>query len=69
METFIIHAETNKIESLIAFLKALDISFEIKKPKTKEVGYNPEFVAMVLKSRQQYKEGEFTTIKTEELWK
>ncbi len=69
METLIIHAETNKIEALVTFLKAFDIRFEIKKPKSKEVDYNLEFVEMILKSRQQYKEGKFTTIKTEELWK
>ena len=55
----------DKFEALKAVLKALKIKFEI----TKEKPYNPEFVAKIEKSREQHKKGEYTVIKTEDLWK
>jgi len=55
----------DKFEALKAFMKALKIKFEI----TKDNPYDPEFVAKIEKSKQEFKEGKFTVIKTEDLWK
>ncbi len=55
----------DKYEALKAFMKALKIKFEISKEKP----YNPEFVAKIEKSREQFKKGDYTVIKTEDLWK
>lgn len=63
---FIIHpANTEQANALKAFAKALKIKFEVKSEKT----YNPEFVAKIEESRKQFKDGDFTVIKTEDLWK
>jgi len=63
---FIVHpANAEQVNALKAFVKALKIKFEI----TTEEAYNPEFVAKIQESRQQYKEGKFTVTKTEDLWK
>ena len=50
MVTLIIHTEAKKTKALISFLKAFDISFEIKKEKKDEKPYDPEFVKMVLEA-------------------
>ena len=65
METIIIQAETKKKKALVAILKALDISFTIKKKKEK---YDPEFVKMVLERSKSAKEGNTITIKPNDLW-
>ena len=69
METIVINTEEpSKMKQIIAFLNSLNVSFELKKnKKTKE--YNKEFVEKIERSRKEYKEGKFTTIKMEDLWK
>ena len=63
---FIVHpANEEQVNALKAFAKALKMKFEI----TTQQAYNPEFVEKIKKSREQYKEGDFTVIKTEDLWK
>lgn len=63
---FIIHpANKEQVNALKAFLKAMKIKFEL----TTEKAYNPEFVAKIQESREQYKDGNFTEIKKEDLWK
>lgn len=65
-DILIVHPDSDdKFEALKAFMKAFKIKFEI----TKEKPYRPEFVAKIEKSREQFKKGEFTVIKTEDLWK
>ncbi|MEY4540191.1 MAG: hypothetical protein RLZZ306_1948 [Bacteroidota bacterium] len=44
-----------------AVMKALKIKFELNK----EEPYNPEFVAKIQKGRQDYKDGNFITVKEE----
>ena len=34
-----------------------------------EKNYNPDFVAKIQESKEQFKNGNFTVIKTEDLWK
>ena len=54
--------DVSQIDAIKAFMKALKIKFEIvDKP------YNPEFVAKIEKSKQEFKEGKFTRVKKEDL--
>jgi hypothetical protein len=64
-EVFIAHPKTvEESKAIKAFLKALKIEFEVSKS---EKPYNPEFVAKVLESQQQVKEGKVTSVKKENL--
>lgn len=71
MQTINITAYTEdaaQIEAIKSVLKALKIKFEISKAKP----YNPEFVAKINQSRQDYKDGKGTVVSLEELndlWK
>ncbi len=56
-------SDTSQVEAMKAVMKAFKIKFEIKKEKP----YNPEFVAKIQKSRQDYKEGNFVTVEKENL--
>jgi plasmid stabilization system protein ParE len=57
--------DTSQIDAIKAVLKALKIKFEVATEKP----YNPEFVAKIQQSREQYKKGKYAVIKTEDLWK
>ena len=37
--------------------------------ETTEKDYNPDFVSKIEESREQYKKGDFSVIKTDDLWK
>ncbi len=66
-DTIIVHpGNEDKFVALKAILKALKIKFEVPK---KNKPYNPEFVAKILKSKEQFKKGDYSVIKTEDLWK
>jgi hypothetical protein len=70
MEAINITAFTNdntQINALKAMMKALKIKFEIS--KVKEEKYNPEFVAKIKESKQQFKDGNFSTLTLDEIWK
>ena len=66
-------SDVSQIKAVKAFLKALKIQFEItKESKTSFEPYNPEFVAKIEKSRQDYKDGKGRTVTMDELnalWK
>jgi len=65
METLIVHPENKaQLNAIKQVLKAMKISFE-----KKEKPYNPEFVAKIQESDQNYKDGKFKIIKVEDLWK
>lgn len=53
MDTFIVHADSKVSKALKAIFKALNVSYEIQKQKSheKDSPYDPEFVKMVLESR------------------
>ena len=53
----------DKLEYVKAFLKALKIKFEI----TKEEAYNEEFVKKIKQGEQDFKNGNTTRIKKEDL--
>ena len=63
---FIVHpSNKEQVNALKAFVKAMKIKFEV----TSEKNYNPDFVAKIQESKEQFKNGKFTVIKTEDLWK
>jgi len=62
--TIIIHTENKEQENALkAFAKALKIKFEV----AKESPYNPDFVAKIEKSQQEFEEGNFTGIEKKDL--
>ena len=68
MEAIILHPKNKTQLSLLKNLaKEMGMSFETKKEE--ESPYNPEFVAKIMRSRKDFEEGRFTSIKTEDLWK
>ncbi len=56
--------DISQIDAIKAFMKALKIKFEIA-----EKPYNPEFVAKIKRSEDDFKNGKFTTVKVEDLSK
>ncbi|HSN49532.1 MAG TPA: DUF2683 family protein [Flavobacterium sp.] len=64
MTTITVHPEdASQIEAVKAIMKALKIKFEI----TKEKPYNPDFVAKIKRSEEDFKNGKFTRVKKEDL--
>ena len=68
MDTIIIHIEPDKTQLLKNFLTSINVKFQIS-ALSPDKPYDPTFVAEILESRQQLKEGKVTRIKTEDLWK
>ncbi|KQM66400.1 hypothetical protein ASE74_08325 [Pedobacter sp. Leaf216] len=65
METLIVHPENKaQLNAVKQVLKAMKISFE-----KREKPYNPEFVEKILDGDRDFKEGKFTKIDLENLWK
>jgi len=65
MGTLIAHPESEeKLAALKAFMKALKIRFEEEKSP-----YNSEFVEKINRSNEEFKAGNYKTIKTDDLWK
>jgi hypothetical protein len=61
---FIAHPKTDEqVSALKAFMQALKIKFEI----SKEEDYNPDFIAKIEESRQQYKKGEFVSVEKKDI--
>ena len=65
MTTLIIDADAKKMKALKSILKALDISFEIKK----EESYDAAFVAKIKESEEDVKAGRTRKIILDEIWK
>ncbi|WP_194774301.1 DUF2683 family protein [Pararhodonellum marinum] len=62
--TIIIHTENKEQENALkAFAKALKMKFEVVKEKP----YDPEFVAKIEKSQQEFEDGNFTGIEKKDL--
>jgi hypothetical protein len=55
--------DASQIEAVKAFMKALKIKFEV----SKDLHYNPEFVAKIEKSKQQALDGKVTRVEKENL--
>ena len=70
MEVITLHPKNKKQLSLLKKLaKEMDIAFETKIQVAEEETYNPEFVAKIMRSRDDHKNGRVTIIKTKDLWK
>jgi hypothetical protein len=70
METIIIHTEENKMELIKDFLKSIKVTFETKTTsKVEESPYNPEFVAKIRESEEDYKNGKIHRVNLDEIWK
>ena len=54
-------SDMSQIVAIKAVMKALKIKFEVSKEKP----YNPEFIAKIQKSHQDYKDGNFVTVEKE----
>jgi len=71
MNTIIVHTDSEeKWKALKAFMKALNIQFEL--PATKETPYKQEFVNMVLEAEKDIKKGKGKKVSSKEfdnLWK
>ena len=65
MTTIIIDADAKKMKALKSILKALDISFEIRK----EESYDAAFVAKIRESEEDVKTGRTRKITLDEIWK
>jgi hypothetical protein len=66
MTTITVHPEdASQIEAVKAIMKALKIKFEVSKEKP----YNPDFVAKIKRSEEDFKNGKFTSVKVEDLGK
>lgn len=60
----IVHPNTDEqVKALKAFMKALKIKFEI----SNEEDYDPDFVAKIEESREQYKKEEFISIEKKDI--
>jgi hypothetical protein len=63
-ETLIVQPQNSEqMEALKAFMNALKIKFK----SLNEECYNPEFVATIKESREQYKKGDFISIDKEDI--
>jgi len=64
METLIVEPKSRKqLNAIKAVLKALDVTFR----KEEESPYNPEFVARIRRSEQQFEEGKVTRVTKENI--
>jgi hypothetical protein len=62
--TIIIHPENKEQEkALKAIAKALNIKFEV----AKKSNYDPDFVAKIEKSEQEFEEGNYTRVEKKDL--
>ena len=73
METIIITANKKQSKIVKAFLETQKVKFDSsptqKNGKDNESPYDPEFVERILRSSQQAKEGKYTIISIEDMWK
>jgi hypothetical protein len=74
METIIIKANKKQSKIVKAFLETQKVKFDSsptqKNEKDVDYGpYDPEFVERILRCSQQAKEGKYTIISIEDMWK
>jgi hypothetical protein len=69
MKTLIVHAEADKVQIIKDFLNSIKVKFETKPTSTEESPYDPEFVAKIRKSEEDYKNGKVHRIPLNDIWK
>jgi len=58
MNTIVVQADSKSSKALIALFKAMNLTYEVKKSKSKEESpYNPEFVKKILEQSKSAKKG------------
>jgi hypothetical protein len=62
-----VNTDSQTLSKIIDYLHSLKVNFTIKEDE--ESPYDPEFVEMILRSKQQAEEGKGRIIKIEDLWK
>ena len=67
MKTLIIHTEDDKAQLIKDFLKSIKVTFETK--IVEESPYDPEFVAKIRKSEEDYKNGKVHRINLDDVLK
>ena len=66
MEAIVLHPKNqNQLSILKKLAKEMGMDYETATTSP----YNPEFVAKIMRSREDSKNGRVTVIKTEDLWK
>ena len=66
MEAIVLHPKNqNQLSILKKLAKEMGMDYETAATSP----YNPEFVAKIMRSREDSKNGRVTVIKTEDLWK
>lgn len=66
MEAIVLHPKNqNQLSILKKLAKEMGMDYET----ATTAPYNPEFVAKIMRSREDSKNGRVTVIKTEDLWK
>ncbi len=64
LDVYIAQPNTNEqAKALKAFMEALEIDFQVSKPNGEKNPYDPEFIAKILKSKQEYEVGNFVSVK------
>jgi len=66
METIILRSEGKKLEKVKAYLKSLDVAFEVAES---ESPYDPEFVKKIQASQEDLKNGRVRRISLDDIWK
>jgi hypothetical protein len=70
METLVAHPQNEAQEkALRAIMEALQVPFETEPILNNEGPYDPEFVAKIKRSDENFKNGKYEAIKIENLWK
>jgi len=65
METLIVHPENKEqLKAVKAVLKELKVEFETRKSP-----YDPQFIEKIEKGEQEFKEGKYTSISLDDVWK
>jgi hypothetical protein len=62
-----VNTDSKTLSKIVDYLHSLKVKFTIKNDE--ETPYDPEFVEMILRSKQQASEGNGRITKIEDLWK
>jgi hypothetical protein len=70
MQTLIIHTEDDKVQIIKDFLNSIKVKFENKTTSIeKNSPYDPEFVAKIRQSEEDFKNGKIHKVNLDDIWK
>ncbi|ELR68343.1 hypothetical protein C900_00514 [Fulvivirga imtechensis AK7] len=67
MKQITLNIADNKFKAFLEFIKTLDYVKVKDEGDSKESPYDPEFVAKIEESREQYKKGEFISVEKKDI--